>query len=387
MSKVNQNEKVQITNIIGADLGNSNLKIIWGVEYTDRIIIPNIVAPAPGQRPYFEPEKDPLAGLHVSINSKSIFGSYFVGILAGQAEEKEEVLTYLHLFKSESPQHLIILLTGLAYQAALTVKRELKDLPGEIKAKYYLGTSLPVPECKDSKAQSRFKKLLTGTHYVEFLQTPGLEGLNVEIQIIDVKVGLEGVPALLALTTNFDGSLKNEEVLNSNVLMADIGGGSIDLPIITPDGVMNSFTDGTQLGVNYYLDQIIEAAAIKGIRIKNRFQLINYLVNGNYEVRQKGILHNIKDIADEQFEKLAKKVYKVIDGQWSKMPEIDYCYLVGGGPVILKPYIKEINEGPGKTPLPLRFCANIEESIWLNALGSLIAANSIFGEQLVKAGD
>jgi len=356
--------------------------LVWGDKQDQRVLIPNVIATADRQRPYFEPEKDPLSGLHVSINSgalQNVRGMHYVGQLAAQAEDKEEVPAAAK--KSESDQHYIVLLTSLAY-LAVKLAKEQGHGSDEIEATFSLGASLSINECKDVKSRKRFKERLTGFHQIEFLQTPGLEDVKVKLQIQDAKVGLEGVPALMALTTNPNGSMKNEEVANSAVMVADIGGGSMDIPIITPDGVMNTFTDGDDIGTNHYLDKIIEDIAIKkNIQLKSRGQLLRYLLQGKYEISYKGHKYNIKDIIDQHLGSLAQKTYKAIDKQWSKMPEVDYCYLVGGGSVVLSPYIKQVNEAPGTNTLPIRFCHPVSESIWLNAIGNRRVAEAVFGHE------
>lgn len=360
-----------IESIIGGDMGNTNLKLVWGDRPEDRLLIPNVIGTAAETRPYFEPEKDPLSGLHVSIKSPALKNAKtinYVGLLARQAEDKEEILTAT---KSESDQHMIVFLTGLAYVATKLSGKPTK----EINATYYLGVSLPVVECKDAANKETLKKRLLGTHSVEFLQTPGLEGVKVNVHIAGAEVGLEGVPALIALTSRADSKAKMEDIYNSAVMMADIGGGSMDLPIITPEGVDNQSTDGTDIGANHYLDKIIEDVAYKkGAKLKSRDHLTKLILEGSYEVICKGISHNIKEIVDEHLGNLAKKAYKAIDSQWEKKPEVRLCYVVSGGAALIPQYLKAINQAPGVTPLPLRYVEPIEESIWLNASGNHMVA-------------
>lgn len=73
---------------------------------------------------------------------------------------------------------------------------------------------------------------------------------------------------------------------------------------------------------------------------------------------------SIKDIVDEELGILAKEEYKLIKNMWHNVPEIRLSYQIGGGSLILRPYLTELNQQDKN--YPLRFVSK-EDSIWMIA--------------------
>lgn len=388
--------KIILEEILGADIGNTNIKIIWGLGEKERLLIPNVIAPADEERAYLKPENKAEQGLHVKVISKNILISEVmtVGHLAAKAKEKVEVEP--GTFKSTSSQHHAALLTAAALRVALKAKNIHGDIRGlDIQAKIYLGISLPVQEGKKKSTRNKYKERILGTHHIEFLLTPELEGVQVELNFAEVTVGIEGVSAALALAAN-SKEKESDEASNPNhntleniletatTLVADLGGGSWDFPIISPDeGVDNDFTTGdNRIGTNLYLDGIIEDAAHEGVFFRSREELNQHLKNGvdekAFEVRSGGRAKNIKHIVDNHLGKMAKHVMTKIEGKLLKRPDIEACFILGGGAILVPTYLEKHKDNTEELQLEIHYAKPAETSIWLNALGNYLAAKEKF---------
>ncbi|AIE61782.1 ParM/StbA family protein [Bacillus methanolicus] len=347
------------------DIGNDAVKAYLG-NLENSIYIPNVIAEVKN-RDIIEMEKDPLSALHVEITSSALkqkHGYYAVGKLAAKYPNNDELTPDVD--KSESDQPVILLLTTLAYDAV----KHFPEKDGVIEATYLLSTGLPLDETKRGKTKNFRKKLKTAQHEVKFLQTPNLQGKTVHIKFEQVLVNTEGYAAYIDLTTNNDGSTKNEELFGKTILINDIGGLSTDSAIITSESeVDNEYSDGIKKGVSTYLDNIIRKVYTKyKYNIKSRRALVEIITNENpeeqYHIWVEGNRVSIKDIVDEELGILAKEEYKLIKNMWHNVPEIRLSYQIGGGSLILRPYLTELNQQDKN--YPLRFVSK-EDSIWMIA--------------------
>ncbi|KON83511.1 hypothetical protein AF332_27555 [Sporosarcina globispora] len=347
------------------DIGNDAVKGYLG-DLKEQLYIPNVIASAEN-RDIIEMEKDPLSGLHVEITSgalKKKNGHYVVGKLASKYPNNDELTPDMD--KSESDQPVVLLLTALAYDAA----KHFPEEDGVIEATYLLSTGLPLDESKQGKTKEFRKKLKTAQHEVTFLQTPQLEGKIVRIKFEQVLVNTEGFAAYVDLTTNNDGSVKNEEILGKTILINDIGGLSTDSAIITSDSeVDNEYSEGIKQGVSTYLDNIIRKVYTQyKYMIKSRRVLVDIITNEDpeeqYNIWVDGNRVSIKNIIDGELEILAKEEYKLIKNIWRNVPDIRTAYQIGGGSLVLRPYLTKLNQEDKN--YPLRFVTS-EDSIWMIA--------------------
>lgn len=357
--------RINMTRTVSIDIGNDALKgFLGGLD--NQLHIPNVIAQVP-DREIVEMEKNPLNGLHVEIVSsalKSKHGKFAVGKLAAKYPDNDELVPEED--KSDSDQPIILLLTALAYDAV----KHFPEEEGVIEASYYLSTGLPLDETKRGKAKDFRKKLKTSQHEVRFLKTPTLEGKIVRIKFEQVLVNTEGFAAFVDLTTNNDGSTKNEELIGKTILINDIGGLSTDSAIITAEAeVDNEFSTGIKKGVSTYLDNIIRKVYSKyKYNIKSRQILVEIITNEKpdeqYHIYVDGNRVSIKDIIDDELSILAKEEYKLIKDLWRNVPDIRMAYQIGGGSLVLKPYLTEINQADKN--YPLRFVTE-SDSIWMIA--------------------
>jgi plasmid segregation protein ParM len=350
---------------VSIDIGNDALKGYLG-SLDNQIYVPNVIADAK-DREIVEMEKDPLNALHVEITSSALKiknGHFAVGKLAAKYPNNDELTPDQE--KAGSDQPVIMLLTALALDATKCFPEE----DGIIEANYYLSTGLPLDETKQGKAKEFRKKLKNSQHEVKFLKTPSLEGKIIRIKFEQVLVNTEGFAAFVDLTTNDDGSTKNQELLGKTILINDIGGLSTDSAIITAEAeVDNEYSNGIKKGVSTYLDNIIRKVYSKyKYTIKSRRTLVEIITTKQpeeqYHIWVNGNRVSIKEIVDEELTTLAKEEYKLIKDMWRNVPEIRFAYQIGGGSLVLKPYLTEINQADYN--YPLRFVSE-EDSVWMIA--------------------
>lgn len=348
---------------VSIDIGNDAVKGFLG-DLETRLYIPNVIAQVE-DREIVEMEKNPLNALHVEITSSALKnknGCYAVGKLASKYPNNDELTPDQD--KADSDQPIIMLLTSLAYDA---VGKFTED-DGIIEASYYLSTGLPLDETKQGKAKEFRKKLKSSQHEVKFLKTPSMEGKIVRIKFEQVLVNTEGFAAFVDLTTNNDGSTKNEDLIGKTLLINDIGGLSTDSAIISAEAeVDNEYSNGIKKGVSTYLDNIIRKVYTKHkYTIKSRRTLVEIITNDQpeeqYHIWVNGNRVSIKDIIDGELSVLAKEEYKLIKDMWRNVPDIRLAYQIGGGSLVLKPYLSEMNQSDKN--YPLRFVSE-DDSIWM----------------------
>lgn len=348
------------------DIGNDALKGFFnGLNSENKVYIPNIIAEV-DERPIVEYEKKILNGLHVEITSSALQtkgGKYVVGELATKFEDNNE-LTH-ESDKYNNDQSIILLLTAVAYDAALSIQ----PVENKIDVNVYLSTGLPLGEIEHKK-QFR-QKLKNTTHEVTFLKTPKLEGITVNITFSEVLVNPEGFSAYVDLMMNEDGSDRNKELQGKDIMINDIGGLSTDTAVIMGDGsIDNTNSKGIPEGVSPYLDEIIEKVQ-KDYKytFKSRKELVDILTSTVPEDKNhiyvKSNRTSIEHIVKPILHKLAVAEYKHLSRVWDKVPSIRTSYQIGGGALILKDYLNAINEEKHK--YALRYIENADDSIWMIA--------------------
>ncbi|CUB08941.1 hypothetical protein BN2127_JRS1_00725 [Bacillus cereus] len=346
------------------DIGNDALKGFFnGLNAENKVYIPNIIAEVE-KRPIVEYEKKILNGLHVEITSSALQtkgGKYVVGELATKFEDNNE-LTH-ESDKYNNDQSVILLLTAVAYDAALNIQ----STENTVDVSVYLSTGLPLGEIKHKKEFR--KKLKNSTHEVKFLQTPKLEGITVNITFNEVLVNPEGFSAYVDLMMNQDGSERNVELQGKDIMINDIGGLSTDTAIIMGDGsIDNTNSKGIMEGVSPYLDKIIEQVESEyKYTFKSRKELIDVLTSKEEKnhIYVKSNRTSIEHIVKPILHKLAVAEYKHLSRVWDKVPSIRTSYQIGGGALILKDYLNAINEEKHK--FALRYIDNADDSIWMIA--------------------
>lgn len=152
------------------------------------------------------------------------------------------------------------------------------------------------------------------------------------------------------------------------VLLADIGGLTSDFCVIGARGKLdNQSSTGLQEGVSPYLDTImVRVQQETGHRFRNRQDLIARLTDPRPERRNHVSYKRvpISHMVDDVLGQLARVEFQSLRSMFNAA-DIDVAFIIGGGAVLLKPYLEAINSDK----LPLRFIDKASQAVWMNAKG------------------
>ncbi|MCJ7841674.1 ParM/StbA family protein [Lederbergia sp. NSJ-179] len=364
---------MSMSRIAAVDVGNDSVKSIFGeLEY--ELNIPNIIARDTEDRPVIGIEdldsKDPLEGIHLKVHSPALKENnavYRIGHLATKSSNAQELDPGSR--KSEEDQTLVMLLSTLALDA---VREENAAVFPRVKnvvdANYTLGTGLPLREVKEGKDAGYRSKLTGSVHQVEFLVTPKYQGLKVNIKFNEVKVYPEGFAAFINLVMDNNLKVINKDLIDKRILIQDIGGLSTDIAVIRNRNVDDDKAQGFNLGVSESLEAIREEIRSKhGVELDSRRDVVDIITrkNNRNHILVKGNRTSVHDITDRILLELAKKQYRLLRNTWLKNSQTEICYFVGGGSIVLKDYLKSLNNN--LDGYNIEFFEDEKESIWMMA--------------------
>ncbi|KQL51233.1 hypothetical protein AN964_19765 [Heyndrickxia shackletonii] len=366
--------------IAAIDVGNDSLKGIFGeMEYD--MNIPNVIARDIEDRPIIGLEElnqqNPIDGIHIRVHSpilKDNNSIYRVGHLATKSTNSTELDPGSS--KSEEDQTLIMLFASLALDAVRDENKQMfKRSNNVIEATYTLGTGLPLREVKEGKDVGFRSRLLGSVHQVEFLVTPKYQGQKVNIRFDEVKVYPEGFAAFINLVMDKNLNIINKELIDKRIIIQDIGGLSTDIAVIKNRKVDDDKAQGFNLGVSESLENIREEIRSKhGVELDSRRDVVEIITkkNDRNHIMVKGSRTSVHDIVDRTLFELAKKQYRILRNIWQKNSQTEICYFIGGGSIILKDYLKTMNNN--LDGFNIDFFEDERESIWMmvNAYYKLI---------------
>ncbi|MCC3359035.1 ParM/StbA family protein [Bacillus sp. REN16] len=364
---------MSMSRIAAVDVGNDSIKAIFG-ELDYELNIPNIIARDTEDRPVIGIEelnsKDPLEGIHIRVHSPALKENnviYRIGHLAtksGSASELDPGSS-----KSEEDQTLIMLFATLALDAVR--EENTSAFPRSknvIDANYTLGTGLPLREVKEGKDAGYRSRLTGSVHQVEFLVTPRYQGLKVNIKFEEVKIYPEGFAAYINLVMDHNLKVINKDLIDKRILIQDIGGLSTDIAVIRNRTVDDDKAQGFNLGVSESLEAIREEIRSKhGVELDSRRDVVEIITrkNNRNHIMVKGSRTSVHDITDRILLELAKKQYRLLRNVWLKNSQTEICYFVGGGSIVLKEYMKTLNNN--LDGYNIEFFEDEKESIWMMA--------------------
>ncbi|MGM7723457.1 ParM/StbA family protein [uncultured Metabacillus sp.] len=364
---------MSVTRIAAIDVGNDCVKALFG-KLDHNLYIPNVIARDTEDRPVIGIEelndKDPLDGIHIRVHSPALKENnaiYRVGNLATKSDHANELDPGSS--KSEEDQTLVMLFASLALDAVREENSNLfKKTNNVIDANYTLGTGLPLREVKEGKDVGYRSQLLSSVHQVEFLVTPKYQGLKVNIRFDEVKVYPEGFAAYINLVMDNDLNIINRDLIDKRILIQDIGGLSTDIAVIKNRNVDDDKAQGFNLGVSESLEAIREEIRSKhGVELDSRRDVVEIITrkNDRNHIMVKGSRTSVHDITDRILLELAKKQYRHLRNVWQKNSQTEICYFVGGGAMVLKDYIKMLNNS--LDGYNIEFFEDEQESIWMMA--------------------
>jgi plasmid segregation protein ParM len=364
---------MSISRITAIDVGNDCVKALFGKPAYE-LYIPNVMARDTEDRPIIGiedlNEKDPLDGIHIRVHSPALKENnviYRVGNLATKSDNATELDPGSS--KSEEDQTLVMLFATLALDAAREHEAgHFNKVNNVIDANYTLGTGLPIREVKEGKDVGYRSQLVSSVHQVEFLVTPKYQGLKVNIKFDQVKVYPEGFAAYINLVMDNDLNIINRKLIDKSILIQDIGGLSTDVAVIKNRNVDDDKAQGFNIGVSEALESIREEIRSKhGVELDSRRDVVEIITrkNDRNHIMVKGSRTSVHDITDRILLELAKKQYRHLRNVWQKNSQTEICYFVGGGAMVLKEYIKALNNG--LDGYNIEFFEDEKESIWMMA--------------------
>lgn len=362
--------------IIGADLGNDSIKIVFGPRHFFRI--QNSVS----QRMQDEKRKNlaidtipvtssldqmsdkardrVLQDLDVSIRSEKINGRFFVGELATRHGENE---IQTGTSKSDNPFITIPLITMLAL-----------DVPQhQSGGDYKVVCGLPISEFTEDR--NRYREKLIGDYEVTF-KSFSMANRTVKVSIKDVYVVPEGVAVVLNRMLNETATgFRNITLREGQIGVIDIGAFTTDIPVIVNGRPDSDASQGFAEGIANYLDKIIRWVNESfGVQM-SRSQLVARLEAGDLKFPIKGKPADLKPFIQEQFQIFAQKIVARVDSIWENHFEIREFFVVGGGAKALQEYLEAEMK---KRSISLTFIDD-EDPQMQNALGYWKYAKQKFG--------
>ncbi|MCM3588202.1 ParM/StbA family protein [Mesobacillus maritimus] len=359
--------------VCAVDVGNDSVKALFGkMDY--ELYIPNVIARDTEDRPVIGiedlNEKNPIDGIHIRVHSPALQENnaiYRVGDLATKSANASELDPGSS--KSEEDQTLVMLFATLALDAVREENSSIfKRNNNVIDANYTLGTGLPLREVKEGKDVGYRSQLLGSVHQVEFLVTPKYQGLKVNIRFDQVKVYPEGFAAYINLVMDNNLNIINRDLIDKNILIQDIGGLSTDIAVIKSRSVDDDKAQGFNLGVSEALESIREEIRSKhGVELDSRRDVVEIITrkNNRNHIMVRGSRTSVHDITDRILVDLAKKQYRHLRNVWQKNSQTEICYFVGGGSMVLKEYLKTLNNN--LDGYNIEFFEDEKESIWMMA--------------------
>ncbi len=248
------------------------------------------------------------------------------------------------------------------------VSVHLKKVNYVVEANYTLGTGLPLREVKEGKDAQYRAKLLGSVHQVEFLITPKYQGIKVNIKFDEVKVYPEGFAAYINLVMDNNLAVINRELIDKRIIIQDIGGLSTDIAVIKNRKVDDDKAQGFNLGVAEALEAIREEIRKKhGVELDSRRDVVEIITkkNDRNHIMVRGSRTSVHDIVDRILGELAQKQYRHLRNVWQKNSQTEICYFVGGGSIVLKDYLKSLNQN--FYGYNIDFFEDEKESVWMMA--------------------
>lgn len=190
-------------------------------------------------------------------------------------------------------------------------------------------------------------KVLSGTHQFTFIK--GGDKIQKQITVDNVRVIPQPFGTVFHLFLDRNGSITGRDLAHSRMGIIDIGFRTSDFVVADKLEYIDrlSFSSTTALSTAYTL---IGENLRKTFKVSRENYELDPVVNEG-KIRVAGQVHDITDLRDEAYRKVAAKVITEINSVWNKH-DLDVIYVTGGGGQALFPYLKkeyptaELVEGP-----------------------------------------
>lgn len=242
---------------------------------------------------------------------------------------------------------------GLAIrQSEMALRSLVENRPGDVNARVLFATAMGL--MANGSEQARFNvvtglppshylsykddlaRVLAGTHKVAFIRGP--KRVERTITVDHVRVVPQPFGTVFHLLLDNAGNIAGKELAHARIGIIDIGFRTSDFVVADKLEYIDrlSFSSTTALGTAYSLisDELRRQHRIS----RESYELDSAVVEGR--IRVAGKVHDITEIRDAAFRKVAAKVITEINSVWDKHG-LDLIYVTGGGGQALYPYLKQ----------------------------------------------
>jgi len=325
---------------VGIDGGNDSIKAYDG----ETVVLQNIVCP--GLERKVGPDndkKEPEDALDLEIKSDNLPGGggrWFLGRLATLPQYAQFATEMGPEGKYDSTQIQVMVIGALARLA-------LNHLgPQDNGITFHGVAGLPVRQWE--KHHKEFAQRLRGKYAVSYCTTPRARRRTVTINLEKVKVLPEGLSAVYNQVYADDFTVADPEAEQGIVGVVDLGGGTVDLPVVEAMAFDSDRSAGESLGSNAYIDQIrdaVQSLYSDPELLSSRAQVIGALksrrADGHVIIKQAGQERDITAIVDRYADLYGAKVAALIRRHWAKNAEIERLRVVGGGALLVRPFLEK----------------------------------------------
>lgn len=388
---------------VKANLGNERIKYpsVMAVEREQDILAPTEFSNKTEEDTYM---KDFLNRMDVTISSNSVKrqGRFLIGNAAVNSQlplRKFDINDYSG--KSDSDLSLIYTLSMIAGKSVQEAYEKGESLDKTLSATVNMVTALPVKEGKKKKVKNNYKsRYLNATHQVTFHNF--VNPITVSIKFNEVLVANEGETAALHIAGNdpeITKGLKNdldnnfpeykeisgEELIGSqNFIILDIGGGTVDIVVISNGKVVTSASLSMTEGYDNVLDDAVAVLQDNNYNFKDRTELkefLNQKATGLSKRRHESVESIVYDQTEPFSDRIVDNVSKAVSLSGAGTEEL---IVVGGGSIPMNEHsqlrtklVNKLRDFNGGETVPVLFAPK-SKAQFMNLYGLEDIAKQVF---------
>lgn len=366
------------------DVGNGRVKID-GEDMPEPMVYPTVIDDT-AQMDVLEESNDPMRQLDFNITQSATIptGRAFYGTMAVKTRLGQSMSP--NNDKATDPTTLRFLLCALAAsvcdhldrmpaRARTALLQARGDRP--LNVLVHLGTGLPIKSMLKDGGSESFRKNLRGSHTVRFETTRRWRSYgDITLRIGELRVAAEGYAVLSDLIWNLDGSLRDARLKEGHTFVADIGENTWDGAYFRPtkDGpeLENSLLQPLESQLGEQMEKITGSVNKRYSRTLKRHTLEEYIFQYGHAIPNGANPPiSIRDMTEPVLKALASlyadRIKQAFDGSGAEMTDL---VMVGGGAILIKPFIIETLADSSRFPTGLPFRVHWPETgIFANVSG------------------
>lgn len=183
--------------------------------------------------------------------------------------------------------------------------------------------------------EEKLISVLKGEHKINRIKEEKIIAFDVK----RVRVFPQPLGALATFALDEEGKARNSFLLNSTVLVVDIGGRTTQSLLVK--SLTSTRTKCFQLDlalINAYSEIVRDLEDQFGLTGYNPYSIWPVITERSVKVKGKPV--PIADILDSRLSWLAERVINFLRAHYGEMADVDYLVFTGGGSATLKPYLR-----------------------------------------------